>query len=77
MGHVEELRHMVGHRPLVMPGAAVLALDGGGRLLLQRRTDSGLWCLPGGMMEPGGSIEETARRELREETGLEAERLDL
>lgn len=72
MGYVEELRALVGHRPLILPGAAVLALDPDGRILLQRRTDSGLWGTPGGMMEPGESIEETARRELREETGLEA-----
>lgn len=68
---------MVGHRPLIMPGAALLALDRSGRLLLQRRTDNGLWGVPGGMMEPGEAVEETARREMREETGLWVERLVL
>ncbi len=75
MGYVEELRTLVGHRPLIMPGAAVLALDGRGCILLQRRTDNGLWGVPGGMMEPGESVEDTARRELLEETGLTVDRL--
>ena len=77
MGYVEELRALVGHRPLIMPGAAVLALDGRGRILLQRRTDNRLWGVPGGMMEPGESIGDTARREMREETGLTVDRLEL
>lgn len=32
-----------------------------------------VWCLPKGLIEPGESAEATARREVREETGLEGE----
>ena len=55
--------------------AAVIAVDG--RVLLTRRTDNGLWCLPGGAMDPGESAAEAMAREVLEETGLvvEAERL--
>lgn len=70
MGYVSELRQMVGTRPLILPGAEVLVFDQQGRLLLQKRTDTGNWAIPGGMMEPGESFEETARREVLEETGL-------
>lgn len=40
------------------------------RLLLTRRTDNGRWCLPGGAMDPGESLEECCVREVWEETGL-------
>jgi 8-oxo-dGTP pyrophosphatase MutT (NUDIX family) len=41
-----------------------------GKLLLIRRTDDGLWALPGGITDPGETAAETARRELWEEAGL-------
>jgi ADP-ribose pyrophosphatase YjhB (NUDIX family) len=44
-----------------------------GRVLLQRRTDNGLWGLPGGAVEYGESVTTALRREVREETGFEVE----
>jgi 8-oxo-dGTP pyrophosphatase MutT (NUDIX family) len=41
-----------------------------GQLLLIRRTDDGLWALPGGITDPGETLAETARRELWEEAGI-------
>jgi 8-oxo-dGTP pyrophosphatase MutT (NUDIX family) len=75
--YIRELRALVGHRPLVLAVAGALVFDADGRLLLHRRDDNGLWSTSGGAVEPGESLEETARRELREETGLEAGRLRL
>jgi len=40
------------------------------KMLLIRRTDNGLWAVPGGYMEPGESLTEACRREVLEETGL-------
>jgi 8-oxo-dGTP pyrophosphatase MutT (NUDIX family) len=74
--YIRELRALVGHRPLVLAVAGALVFDADGRLLLHRRDDNGLWGTSGGAVEPGESLEETARRELREETGLEVRLLD-
>lgn len=43
------------------------------KVLLTRRSDNGLWCLPGGGMDPGENAAETCVRELLEETGLRVE----
>lgn len=51
-------------------GAEALTLDADGRVLLCRRRDSGLWCLPGGVCEVGQSPSDAALRELWEEAGL-------
>ncbi len=59
-----------------MVGAAVLVVDSKGNLLLQLRKDNGHWGLPGGSLEVMESLEDTAYRELLEETGLSAQALD-
>lgn len=55
-------------------GAIAVLVDGDRVLLAQRSKspDRGLWGFPGGHVEPGETALEAARRELREETGLEA-----
>lgn len=77
MGYIQELRDLVGHRPLIMPGANVIVIDNNNRLLLQLRSDNKCWGLPGGSMEPGETLKEVAERELYEETNLVAKNLTL
>jgi ADP-ribose pyrophosphatase YjhB (NUDIX family) len=55
---------------LVLGSSAVIA-DGEGRILLHRRADSGNWALPGGAMELGETLADSAIREVREETGFD------
>lgn len=76
MGYVKNLRKHVGHQPLILPGSVVGILNEENELLLQQRLD-GSWGLPGGIMELGESLEETARREVKEESGLEVGELTL
>jgi 8-oxo-dGTP pyrophosphatase MutT (NUDIX family) len=77
MTYIAELRALVGTRPLILPGAAVIVLDSRRHVLLLQRADTGGWGLPGGFMDPGETLEETARREVMEEVGLELGELTL
>jgi ADP-ribose pyrophosphatase YjhB (NUDIX family) len=57
---------------LVVATSAVL-VDERGRILMQRRADSGNWALPGGGMETNESLTDSVIREVMEETGYEVE----
>lgn len=77
MGYITDLRKTLGHRSLVSVGVGCLIFDEQGRVLLQKRSDDNLWGNPGGSLEPGETIDETCKRELLEETGLEVDDLEL
>ena len=78
MGYIEDLREIVGHRPLIFVGAVTIIIDEMGRLLLQQRKfPHGAWGITGGLMELGESTEDVARREIMEETGLKVDKLNL
>lgn len=72
-----DLRKLVGHRPLLQVGASVIVENDRGEVLLQKRTDNHCWGYAGGSVELDEVVEEAARRELYEETGLIAEDLTL
>lgn len=77
MSYIEFLRQYVGHAPILTAGAVLIVLNDKKEILLQLRSDYNMWGLPGGSMELGETFEETAKRELKEETGLIAEKLKL
>lgn len=77
MDYILQLRQYIGHRPVLMVGAAILVLDEQDRLLMMKRSDSGTWGIPGGATEPGEVIEEAAKREAFEETNLEIGEMSL
>ncbi|GAA3271452.1 MULTISPECIES: NUDIX hydrolase [Dactylosporangium] len=57
--------------------AVVFLVDPQGRVLMQHRdlhakVSPNQWAMPGGKIEDGETPEEAARREVREETGLDA-----
>ncbi len=76
MGYIEELRKVVGSRPLNLAGVAVAVFNEQGQILLQQRRN-GIWGVPGGFVELGESTEEAGRREVFEETGIEIGTLQL
>jgi len=73
-GLYEEIR-----RRLPIPSVDVLPVYGGRLLLLRRRNDPGrgLWWTSGGRIRLGETLEQAAARELAEETGLQAEGLEV
>jgi ADP-ribose pyrophosphatase YjhB (NUDIX family) len=73
--YVGQLRKLVGSRLLLVPGARIVIENTSREILLQKRSDFGLWGLPGGNAEEGEGLEMTITRETAEETGLEV--LDL
>ena len=77
MGYIMDLRKHIGHTPLIGVGATTLVFNDKNELLLNLRTDTNTWGIPGGSMELYETIEETAVRELKEETGICAEELQL
>ena len=42
-------------------------------MLVINRTDNGNWALPGGALDLGESLVQTAVREVKEETGIDCE----
>lgn len=68
--YVRNLRTYVGTQQIMMCGAAALVRNAGGQILMQRRSDNGLWSLPGGAIDPHETPTDAAVREVWEETGL-------
>jgi ADP-ribose pyrophosphatase YjhB (NUDIX family)/ubiquinone/menaquinone biosynthesis C-methylase UbiE len=54
-------------------GANAIVLNEAGEVLLIRRSDNGRWCLPGGHVDYGETVEGCAVREAYEETGIQVE----
>ena len=75
-GYISGMRKLVGHRTLIQCAASVICIDAEGRVLLGRRADNHLWGYSGGSAEIDESAEDCAARELLEETGLTAEKLE-
>jgi ADP-ribose pyrophosphatase YjhB (NUDIX family) len=74
------LRERVGTELLWLTGVTAVILRGGldvlepeRRVLLVRRSDTGAWTAVTGVIDPGETVAGTARREAREETGVEIE----
>lgn len=57
----------------VVPSTTAVVTDKHDRIVLIRRRDNDLWALPGGGMQLGESIVDSAVREVKEETGLDVE----
>lgn len=77
MSYVHELRKIIGTRAINVVGSCVILQNDERQLLMVKRVDNGKWGLPAGLLELGEAIEDCARRELMEETGIHAHELEL
>src|SRR5882757_5213778 len=67
-----DIREKAGDTLLFLPGVVMVVFDARGRVLLNRRSDSGRWALLSGIPDPGEQPAEAAVREILEETGVSA-----
>ena len=77
MGYIMNLREKVGHDPLIGVGATTLVFNNKNELLLNLRSDTNNWGIPGGSKELNETLEECAIRELKEETNINVNDLEL
>lgn len=77
MDYIGDLRKLVGTMPLIMVGANVILVNDNKQILLHHRTDRDWWGLPGGAMELGETLEDTARRETFEEINISCGNMEL
>ena len=75
--YLKNLRKLVGHMPILVCGASVIVENEDGEILLQLRKDNKCWGYPGGSVDINEVVEEAAKRELLEETGIVANSLEL
>jgi 8-oxo-dGTP pyrophosphatase MutT (NUDIX family) len=69
--YVAWLRGQIGTMKVPLVSATACVRDDQGRVLWQKRGDTGTWALPGGMIERDENIHDCLLREVFEETGLE------
>jgi len=71
VGRVEYWNDPAAPKPnSLVPACGILAVDDLGRVLLQRRRDTGQWAIPMGKQELGETPSQCAVRETQEETGV-------
>jgi len=69
--YIKELRELVGHKPLILNTAAGILVNEQQQVLLNLRTDTHNWSLPGGYLEYGETYATACVREYKEDSGID------
>jgi len=69
-GYLEKIRKLTGQIRLFVPGVRAVIVNTREEILLQHRTDTALWGIPGGSVEVDETAFEALEREVAEETSL-------
>jgi 8-oxo-dGTP pyrophosphatase MutT (NUDIX family) len=75
--YMRGLRERVGTALVQVPAVTGLVFDRGGRILLGRHSNGGVWVAPGGAVDPDEAPQDAVVREVWEETGLHVEPIRL
>ena len=75
-GYMKEMRKLVGHRTIIQCAASIICVDADNNILLGRRSDNHMLGYAGGSVEIDEHVEDCARRELFEEMGIVAQKLE-
>lgn len=67
---IVEMRELIGHHPLWLPGVTAVITRGDGHILLVKRSDNGAWTPVTGIVDPGEEPAIAAAREALEEAGV-------
>ena len=71
MSYIMDLRKKIGHIPVIYAGTTLLVFNDNNEVLLNFRSDTLDWGIPGGGKELNETLEECSIRELKEETNLD------
>lgn len=71
--YIKWIRGKVGHEKIIIVYAGGCIFNDSGEVLLQKRADCNKWGFPGGALEFGETPQMAAKREVKEETGLDVE----
>ena len=71
MSYISDLRLLVGHNPIMATASMCILYDEDKGILLEKRSDNGQWCVPGGALELGEDQIAGLKREVKEETNLD------
>lgn len=69
--YIKKIRSLVKDEFIMVNATAIIIVNDKNEVLLQKRSDSGLWGLPGGLLELNENIALGAIREVKEETNLD------
>ncbi|MCW6147352.1 NUDIX hydrolase [Lactiplantibacillus plantarum] len=74
--YIKEIRALVGHKPIILNTAAGILVNDQQQVLLNLRTDTHNWSLPGGYLEYGETYATACVREYKEDSGIDVEVVD-
>lgn len=75
--YIPYIRKMVGHKRIISVGLSALIINEKNEILLEKRSDNSLFCLPGGSLDFDETVIEGVKREVKEETGIALDEVHL